>query len=156
MIKLTDSQLAELGDLALDWGSIQYTKMQKVVDRVVEIINTSSTHRVVEAPEGYAVDFVRHDEAQGSHFSPVAHVVYKRIPKPCPSPVLDPVAVEWADVYECEPVIPDGYEAVFGLVRTLKAKGFTHYLGNKLGLVSTLPGLDESQYRIGLRKWEGK
>ena len=159
MFNPTEEQIETLqsiyGKHANSWKGIQY-----ICDELIKMLNASPAHRVVEAPEGYEF----HGESH-PRFDPLGDrsryftLLLRPIPKPCPAPVLEPVTVTVEEIYgtlaenakkQCAT-----WEAAFGLVAELKAKGFTH----AIAVTSDLPiwGIDEMTdrtHRICLRKWE--
>ena len=141
------------GKHANSWKGIQY-----ICDELINMLSTSPTHRVVEAPEGYEfglqrqVDWVR---PSGAEEPQRIEIALKPIPKPCPPPVLEPVTVTVESVYGVVPTIPEGYEAKFGRVDVLGTAGYGAAI--KFDFQSTIADINlfpRDQYAIGLRKWE--
>jgi hypothetical protein len=166
MIKLTDEQREELANIVCRYAGVNYSQVQIAANRLIEMINTSSTHRVVEVRESYQfVDGPSESEAisgNGKSWWMNYAFVVRPIPKPCPPPQLDPVTVTVESVYAKGFKIPEGYEAKFGVVLDLQREGYTHYvLTCAWGEATMFEPLVEKfckeyDYRICLRKWEGK
>ena len=161
MLKLTDEQAKRLCDefqTFLVGGRTE--AIEAVIDCYHAMLNASPTHRVVEAPEG---KLFRTPDAPDT-FSDTFAVTYRfatvNIPKLCPAPVLEPVTrtdtITVTQVYGGIPEIPSSFEAVFGRVEELRAKGFTEVIGWLSGDYCSIAGFSGDAYRICLRKWEGK
>ena len=155
-MKLTNEQIAELQNAFL-LAMFPSTGVERLIAVYHEMIAASDTHRIVEAPEGFEFDGPQYESLHvPKHDMYMGYFHTRPIPAPCPPPKLEPVTVTLEDIYSFTPEAPAEFEAVFGQVKPLVAKGFTHYIGNRGGRVSPIAGLDDSVHRICLRKWEGK
>ena len=158
-MKLTQEQKRDLCNVYRSTVDA-FQSIAAVCDAYLAMIAASDTHRIVKAPEGYSFGNIAPPIRTRNERDGYCHEKYtfqiRPIPAPCPPPKLDPVTVTVEDVYSFTPEAPAEFEAVFGQVKPLVAKGFTHYIGNRGGRVSPIAGLDDSVHRICLRKWEGK
>jgi hypothetical protein len=159
-MKLTQDQLNQLHSVWCKAPSDVFQSFSLLCDAYLAMMQASKTHRVVEAPDGYEF----HGEGKLCSQSGVAYMTtyFQPIPKPCPAPVLDPVTVTVEDIYPAGYKIHNGYEARFDRVDDLKRLDFPQYIPTCFtGPAGSVWRWDQGDcmghdYRIGLRKWEGK
>ncbi len=138
-------------------------------DKFQEIIQNSKTHRIVEVPEGHMFEntadpCMRLDPPSG-YPSAMVRYQFRTLPKakPAPAPVLQPRTISVHDRYPLGFAIPDGWEAWFADVKSLRAAGYTHVLAvpvtaraDEYNALTTLNSVfTDSAHLIGLKKWNG-
>lgn len=162
-MKLTDEQMNELHQVWCAGPSCVWDSIEMLIKAYQRMLAASPTHRVVEAPEGYEFDNSIGD-LKAKHIEyPFIQVAIKPIPKPCPSPVLEPVTVTVEQRYPAGYEIPEGWLGKFGQNGELQKQGFTHYISISEDFVSTtVCAMRDGNWNcdtatiIGLRKWEPK
>lgn len=163
MLKLTDEQMGQLRRIQEDTVGTKREQVEAVFSALFAMVNASPTHRVVGAPEGYEFDPSIANMLAKRLDYPFIQVAIKPIPKPCPSPVLEPVTVTVEQRYPAGYEIPEGWLGKFGQNGELQKQGFTHYISISEDFVSTtVCEMRDGNWNcdtatiIGLRKWEPK
>jgi hypothetical protein len=162
--KLAGTHSIALYNVFTENSDSSYKAFQAVCVKFCEIIADSKKLRIVRAPDEFDFDADRLSRIDYHTLEdqPKMEQLFwlRRIPKPCPAPVLDPVPVTWQHIYGENLSIPpeyQGWQAVFGLVDVLRDEGFTHFLyddGLQIATTDSVVGI-RLMYRICFRQWSG-